>query len=50
MKIRKARQPKKPRSIECLTAILNCKAAKMRHRADRRAKERQSAWKVENWE
>lgn len=45
----KARKARKARSVEALTAIFRCKGATMRHRADRRAVERQTAWKKEVW-
>jgi hypothetical protein len=48
MKIKK-KLPKKPRSLETLTAILSCKGGRMRHRADRRPDDARRSWRKESW-
>lgn len=43
------KQPRKPRSVEALTAIFSCKGGPMRDRRERRPKDARRSWKREDW-
>jgi hypothetical protein len=47
IKIRRA--PKRPRSIEVLTALLHCKGSPMRDKRLRRAKDARRSFSREEW-